>query len=516
MIIFFSVIIELECVIKYNLSKNESCKDFCPYTFDFRFNDTNLKLFFDTSSFLFIKEESNFTCIDITYDIIYTTIKNKLVCGTKQEYNDTRDKSLIYIEINSTNNTFSSGSMGIGMNDKYFNKEKNDYNNRFLKNLELKETEKYINFIQQSSNTAMMLFGEISEEFKSESRPTCECDKFNNSLDNYDPNSIYWCCEISSIKVGGDIILYNLLIEKLYGIFAISEEYIIAPKTSGEEVLNYYVDKIKESFGVTCDINDNDNGEKLKGLICDYFNYEMLPNLNIMLNGEMIITAMSSDLFKIVGNGNKLEFKLKVNNNDTDIDYNWYLGEPIIKNYNFLLNYTDTKNIKISIMPTSSNGIRLIIIAILGGFLFFIIFLVMLYYLSKKEKMEKEMEKYNNIINDTDDIENSNELNIGNKGKNPKEMSEIINNFTSPTNLILEKFDGVSENDKNNNINGEIKKEDKYNDESFVKNEKNYRNNDVNTDTNISPQNNELCLNDYGVEIDEDNDDDFFIKIKKK
>ena len=95
-------------------------------------------------------------------------------------------------------------------------------------------------------------------------------------------------------------------------------------------------------------------------------------------------------------------------------------------------------------------------------------------------------------------------------------MSEIINNFTSPTNLILEKFDGLSENDKNNNINGEIKKEDKYNDESFVKNEKNYRNNDVNTDTNISPQNNELCLNDYGVEIDEDNDDDFFIKIKKK
>ena len=511
-IMFFSIVIELKCsMYSYTMNKIEPCNDqFCPYTldFDFFFNGSKIRTFFDTSSFLHIKEEPN-----ITYqDIEYITIKNELKTGESHEQYYGGAKNLKYINTISKDNNLSA-SIGIGMNDKYFSRPKDYYNNSYFEYLEFNKVEKYISFIQKDSKTAEISFGGISEEFQYDTSPTCGCDKMNITNTNH----VYWCCEITSIKVGGEKISYS--ITKLYGIFSISEEYIIAPKNSGEEVLNYYKKKIHKDYGEdTCSIME-DNDTKIMELNCNYFNYETLPNLYIMFNNTIAVMALSSDLFKVdeKDDKTKLIFKLKVNSNETDL--NWYLGEPIIKNYNLLLNYTDQKNIKISIMPTSLNGFLLIIIAVLGGFLFLIIFLGMLYYLAKKEKVEKEMEKYNDIIKDTDDIENSNTFKNTKKKKTSKEMNEIFSNFTSPTNLITEKLDDVNENYKhsnNNNNNRDIKKGNKYNIESSLKKENNHRNNDINQDNSISPQNIEFCMNDYGVEIDEDNDDDFFIKIKKK
>ena len=522
---FFSIIIEIKCLnLNYTMKKFSCNNSFCPYMldFDFFFNGSNLPVFFDTTSFLHIKNESNI----IYNDIEYITIKNELIEGDvlKNKY---LNKNFTYININSKH--IISSSVGIGMNDKNINLS-NNYYNTYLEFLQLKNVEKYIYFIQEDSSNAMMLFGEKIKDFNENNQPTCVCDKMKNFNNT---NHIYWCCEISSIKVGGDIVQFSLTKDqKLYGVFAISEEYIIAPKTSGEEVLDYYLKKINDNYGEkTCEKKENDT--KISYLDCSYFNFPNLPNLYIKLNGEFVVMALSCDLFKEVGekdNKKQLFFKLIVNNNDNDSDLNWYLGEPIIKNYNFFLDYNDQKNIKISIMPNSLNGYLLIIVAVLGGFLFLIIFLAILYFLSKKEKIELEMEKYKDIIN-KDDIENSDEFNNRKKGRVSKGMEEIFQNFTSPTNLITDKLVDNEDNKNNKNIKNnkkynnntynEIKKGNKYKIEkieSCLSKVNNHRNNDINQDTSISPQNIEFSLNDYGTEINDDgnDDDDFFVKVKKK
>ena len=526
--IFFSIIIKLKCLnLSYTMKKISCNNSFCPYMldFDFFFNDSHLPVFFDTTSFLHIKNESNIICNDTEY----ITIKNELIKGDVLK-NNYFNKNLTYININSKH--IISSSVGIGMNDKNINLS-NNYNNTYLEFLKLNNVEKYIYFIQEDSNKAMMLFGEKSKDFNENNQPTCGCDKMKNFNNT---NHIYWCCGISSIKVGGETIQYSLSkAKKLYGVFAISEEYIIAPKISGEEVLNYYLKKINDNYGEqTCE--KKENSTKISYLDCSYFNFLTLPNLYIKLNGEFVVMALSCDLFKEVGekdNKKQLLFKLIVNNNDNDSDLNWYIGEPIIKNYNFFLDYNDQKNIKISIMPNSLNGYLLIFIAVLGGFLFLIIFLGILYYLSKKEKIELEMEKYKDIIN-KDNIENSDEFNNRKKGRTSKGMEDIFKGFSSPTNLITDKLDDKEDNknnkdnkniknnkkdNNNNNTYNEIKKGNKYKIEkieSCLSKANKHRNNDINQDTRISPQNIEFSLNEYGMEVnDDDNDDDFFVKEKK-
>ena len=98
--------------------------------------------------------------------------------------------------------------------------------------------------------------------------------------------------------------------------------------------------------------------------------------------------ALSIDLFKIL-NDYSLEFKIKYVNTTGSNNNNWYLGEPVIKNYNFLLNYTDESNVELIIKPSSLNGFILIIVACVGGFLFLFLFLTIIYCVSKKDKKRK-------------------------------------------------------------------------------------------------------------------------------
>ena len=98
--------------------------------------------------------------------------------------------------------------------------------------------------------------------------------------------------------------------------------------------------------------------------------------------------ALSIDLFKILSDYS-LEFKIKYVNITGSNNNNWYLGEPVIKNYNLLLNYTDEKNAELTIQPSSLNGFILIIVACVGGFLFLFLFLTIIYCVSKKDKKRK-------------------------------------------------------------------------------------------------------------------------------
>ena len=130
-------------------------------------------------------------------------------------------------------------------------------------------------------------------------------------------------------------------------------------------------------------------------LTCDYFNYEDLPDLSFVLKGGIKIMALSIDLFKLL-NKNSLELKIKhlITENKYYGDNNWYLGEPVIKNYNFLLNYTDEKNVELIITPSSLNGFILIIVACVGGFLFLFLFLTIIYCASKKDKQNHKRKSY--------------------------------------------------------------------------------------------------------------------------
>jgi len=108
------------------------------------------------------------------------------------------------------------------------------------------------------------------------------------------------------------------------------------------------------------------------------------------MKGGIQIMALSIDLFKILKNYS-LEFKIKYYSHSNPFGIDWYLEEPVVKNYNFLLNYTDENNVELIIIPSSLNGFILIIIACVGGFLFLFIFLTIIYCVSKNDKKKEEI-----------------------------------------------------------------------------------------------------------------------------
>jgi hypothetical protein len=83
---------------------------------------------------------------------------------------------------------------------------------------------------------------------------------------------------------------------EIYAIFAIDEEYIIAPNITGTEIINYYKSLIDDNYGVTCELNNFTNNTKI--MLCKKFNFAELPDFNIILNGEIYLIALSFDLFK--------------------------------------------------------------------------------------------------------------------------------------------------------------------------------------------------------------------------
>ena len=380
-LIIFILINQLN-TIDFTLKKNISIdNEFCPYTLNFTLNNNTFQVYpaiIDTTqSYILTQEEQNNNSSDIN-NIIINYYENN------NNYLDINISGTIFHYFKAKEKLIDKGYLGIiGISNK--NRYKNSYinNNNWHKfsylhmlKQEYGEIQKYINFIQKEDDEALIEFGDINPVFQTSTSRRCSC------------NNIFWSCELSSLKIGGNEIYPSSSNE--YAIFSISEEFIIAPRYQGNKTLVYYKNLIQELFGEECNLNYT-NKNNLANLTCPYFNYEDLPDLSFVMKGGIKIMALSIDLFKIL-NDFSLELKIKFYMNRED--NNWYLGEPVIKNYNLLLNYTDEENAELIIIPSSLNGFILIIVPCVGGFLFLFLFLTIIYCASKNDKKSKKRKSY--------------------------------------------------------------------------------------------------------------------------
>ena len=381
-LIIFILINQLN-TIDFTLKKNISIdNEFCPYTLNFTLNNNTFQVYpaiIDTTqSYILTQEEQNNNSSDINNIIInyYENNNNYLdinISGTIFHYFKAKEKLI---------NKGYLGIIGISNKNRYKNIDINDNNwHKFsylhMLKKEYGEIPKYINFIQKEDDEALIEFGDINPVFQTSTSRRCSC------------NNKFWSCELSSLKIGGNEIYPSSSNE--YAIFSISEEFIIAPRSQGNKTLVYYKNLIQELFGEECNLNYT-NKNNLANLTCPYFNYEDLPDLSFVMKGGIKIMALSIDLFKIL-NDFSLELKIKFYMNSRE-DNTWYLGEPVIKNYNLLLNYTDEENAELIIIPSSLNGFILIIVACVGGFLFLFLFLTIIYCASKNDKKSKKRKSY--------------------------------------------------------------------------------------------------------------------------
>ena len=522
-LIFIILIINItpkEYIMKKN---NDNNNEFSPYIFEFNFKEKNYSFIFDTSSYIIWVGNQTINKNN--------TVNISTIHGKKMLVNEIcRDDKLCYFITDKEMNKGYSGSIGLSNkhrnifddDNKGNNKENNNsdkiyqYINYSINKDNINE-EKYINFIQKNKDEASMIFGHKDNIFK-DSSPKCQCKVNESDTINITDNNIYWCCEISTIKLGENKIYLNYQNNR-FGIFSISEEYIIAP-LSGFYILTYFEKYIKDNYGVNC----KKIYSTLTELKCDYFNYKEMPDLTFMMKGNLGILALSRDLFKKIDND--LELKIKIN---WKIDNNyWYLGEPIVKNYNFLFNYTNLKDVNLIIVPWNQNGFVLIIIAIIIGFIILISFIIIIIHIIKKSKNKNENNTFFSSGIDNQKKENT----FFSFGKN----SISKNNYTDSIEKIEEEEDEETELNKNkitninninniennslNNINNINNMENNSFNNNIINNSFN-NNNITNKNNNIIKNNNletpisvEFSLNDIGDEFD-DNDDLFIKQLKK-
>ena len=432
--------------------------------------------------------------------------------------------------INTSTGLYNKTYASVGISKNFSNFEEfskiKEYNKTYFCFLDMiaKEQEKqksyegsFISFVHKENDEAEMTFGEEDTQFDTGISHQCQSEY-----------GYYFSCQVSSVKIGVNEIYSPSTARKEIGIFSISDEYIILPNKAGNETIFYYTKKIKELFSAECKDESKENDEMIN-ITCEYFNYEDLPDLYFAMKGGMGVMALSIDMFKILSNF-KLELKLKYRKKPEDININlylWILGEPVTKNYNFFVNYTDTEKPYLIIVPSSLNGFILILVATGGGFLFLFIFLIIVYCSAKKENKlknnfeekgkydffsiaknyeseskdkekkinidENDFENNNNTINDDNNINNNiiedNDININNNKQN-----EEIKFFNQDNNDELKNLkinDIQNENLNNNKI---------INNNTNKKNEK-----DINTN-----ETNQKNINKVAVELISNNTEDAF------
>ena len=426
---------------------------------------------FDTASFY--SWRNNLKKTDIG-EYEYKNKKNENLKGTLK-FNDL---NLNYIEINSKKYNDYFGAICIPKNIPDRIKEKinpdNDENIKYsyldLINSELKNNEKYINYIQDSINTGKMIFGKKNDIFDEEKShkeiKSCSCiSPKDTEIENEFLN--FWNCKIDSFLVNSIKMpsSYSTSINgDIFAIFAIEEEYIIAPKITGTEIINFYKDLIEDNYDTSCALEMFSNDIKI--MQCKSFNFAELPDFNIILDGEIYLIALSFDLFK-EKNDTHVYFKILLNQANTR-EY-WYLGDPIIKNYNLLFDYTTSGKESITIVQSDKYESMIIILFFcISSFitLLFYIFLIILrlrkmnketYQIKDKDK-RRQSRKIKNII------KNQNDFEIPKENITVENMIKI--NLTSDKIQERSDEDEESNNESNNSLySNKVSK-------SFVKNEK--------------------------------------------
>ena len=323
----------------------------------------------------------------------------------------------------------------------------------YLDYIKDKISQNYINYIQTSINTGYILFGEkdaIFDENKNDKDiKTCKCSlPTDNDVQNDFLN--YWNCKISSFSI--DNIIQSSLYSKsingdIYAIFSLSEEYIIAPKKTGEEIINYYKNLIGKK---KCAMEKFKT--YFKRMACLKFNFAELPDFTITLEGEISLNAFSFDLFK---NKNETHVYFKIILNDLDTKEYWYIGDPIVKNYNFLFDYNKPGEEKIFIVASNKyDSFSILITSGVAALIILIYFSKLLYARIKINILSKNKKKHQNekVRKTTKKIKkiirNQNDFDIP-EGNIP------IRNIIKNTNLINDEDLEELKNEEENEINNE-------------------------------------------------------------
>lgn len=280
--------------------------------------------------------------------------------------------------------------------------------------------QKYINYVQDSPSTGYVLFGEKDEIFNKNKNKrdvkTCNCiHPPDNDIQNEFLN--YWNCKIISFSVDNikNSSFYSINGD-IYAIFALAEEYIIAPNKTGIEIINYYRKIIDDDFGKKCEM-ENFNKKNISKMVCETFNYAELPDFTITLDGEISLNALSFDLFKkMEDNDTHIVFKILLNELDTK-EY-WVIGDPIIKNYNFLFDYNKPNGENITIVASDKYSPFYMIVTccvtssitfIYFGFLLFARIKINILSKNKKKKqspiVQRRTKKIKKIIRNQNDFE---------------------------------------------------------------------------------------------------------------
>ena len=203
-------------------------------------------------------------------------------------------------------------------------------------------------------------------------------------------------------------------------------------------------------------------------MICKKFNYAELPDFTITLEGEISLIALSFDLFK---NKNETHIYFKILLNELNTKEYWFLGDPIIKNYNFLFDFNKKEEEFISIVSSDKyNSLSFTLTSIGASVITFIYFAFLLFARIKINMLSKNKKK------------NQNEK-VRTKTKNIKRIIRNQNDFEIPEGNIP-----IQNMIKSSNLINEEDSEELKKDEEVIHddNEKSDRSEDNNSSNSLN------------------------------
>jgi hypothetical protein len=349
-------------IFKYHKTTDNDI--FYPYYLNISFGNktlSNISIDTTTNYTWFYNSNLEGEIINDSYQIILkdkTEIKGQLI-----KYNNTsNNNTLLYINSSNIlgNNTL--GVIGIGRE-----LSKNSFFNYSCNNSS--GGENIILLIYSETQKKLQLYGKPNDTFTKDLNKTCNCSNSSSELKKL------WNCEIKSYSIN----ISEIKIENEYIAFSTFCKDIIASSKTGKIILNDYLRIINSRYGEKrCELIEENGFKKMRCQKLEEF--EGIPDFSLITKDNNIkLTAIIDDLFENY-NSTFQDFKI-IYVNDNNENNIWYIGEPIIKNYNLLFNFD---NGNIIIVESLSFGLFLVYIGFIIGVLILLIFLFMLYNARKK------------------------------------------------------------------------------------------------------------------------------------
>ena len=367
-LLFFFLGFDLFLCVDFDIFKYHKINDndiLCPYYLNITFGNITLSnISIDTTTNYTWFYNLNIDETEKKEQISITLKDNSKIEGQLIKYkNISNNMTLEFINSSHVlgNNTL--GVIGIGrqlLNNTFF--EYLNFNNKS------KDEENIILLIYSETQKKLQFYGQRNDIFTKTLNKTCNCSNESDKLKEL------WNCKIKSFSIN----ISEIKIEDEYIAFSTLYKDIIASSKTGKIILNDYLRIINSRYGEKrCELFEENNFIKMRCQKLEEF--EGIPDFSLITKDNSIkLTAIIDDLFQKY-NSTIQEFKIIYPKNEDNI---WYIGEPIIKNYNLLFNFDN--NGSIIIIESLSFGLFLVYIGFIIGFLILVIFLFMLYKARKK------------------------------------------------------------------------------------------------------------------------------------